>query len=62
MRHHSFLDRVHLRTDNPEVTSKVQQENLGAVFSVFSLTAVQGLWMREKGVKGKVRVNDRWGS
>lgn len=57
VRHHSFLDGVHLRTDNPEVTSKIQQHRRSSE----RLSSYCG-W--ERNVKGKVQVNDRgcrWG-
>ena len=57
VRHHSLLDGVHLRTDNPEVTSKIQQHRRSSE----RLSSYCG-W--ERNVKGKVQVNDRgcrWG-
>lgn len=46
VRHHGFLDRVHLRRDNPEVTLEIQQRSrsVRAGFLCFSA--------------GKVQVND----
>lgn len=59
--HHSLLDGVHLRTDNPELTSNIQQHRRSSEVSVFYVSPnnIHWLWMIEKGVKEKVQVNDR---
>lgn len=56
VRHHSFLDRVHLKRDNPEVTSKTQQHGRNSEGSVSpNCSALKGstkwMWMCEKGLK-----------
>lgn len=35
VRHHSFLDRVHLKRDNPEVTLEIQQHSSSVRCCVF---------------------------
>lgn len=53
VRHHSLLDRVHLRRDSPEVTSKIQHHRRNSEASASpNCSALKGsakwMWMRER--------------